>query len=141
MINMQLLELAGNVEVEAYNLIKDYAFSTEADEEAILNEICGLGNDELLNEAVIVKTFGHSPREDGSEEVVYSRGYRMLKRIPRLPFNIINNLVDHFGHLNNIMRASIDELDEVEGIGGKRAYKIKTGLERIQEQLFIERMV
>lgn len=141
LISMQMMELAGNVEAEASYLIKDYTYLPTANDVAILNEVCSLSNDELLNEAMIVKAFGHSPREDGSEEVVYSRGYRMLKKIPRLPLNIINNLVEHFGQLNNIMRASIDELDEVEGIGDKRAKKIKVGLERIQEQLFIERMV
>jgi diadenylate cyclase len=39
------------------------------------------------------------------------------------------------------MRASIEELDEVDGIGEARAKKIKDGLTRIQEQLFIDRHI
>jgi diadenylate cyclase len=39
------------------------------------------------------------------------------------------------------LRASIDELDEVEGIGEIRARKVKVGLKRIQEQLFVDRHI
>ncbi|MEN6390001.1 MAG: DNA integrity scanning protein DisA, partial [Syntrophomonas sp.] len=40
----------------------------------------------------------------------------------------------------NILRASIEELDDVEGIGEVRARSIKNGLRRMQEQLFLEYM-
>jgi diadenylate cyclase len=37
--------------------------------------------------------------------------------------------------------ATIDELDEVDGIGEVRARAIKDGLKRIQEQMFIDRQI
>jgi diadenylate cyclase len=39
------------------------------------------------------------------------------------------------------MMATIEELDEVEGIGEVRARAIKDGLKRIQEQVFIDRHI
>jgi diadenylate cyclase len=39
------------------------------------------------------------------------------------------------------MFASINELDEVEGIGEPRAKMIKDGMNRIQEQLFVDRHI
>jgi diadenylate cyclase len=39
------------------------------------------------------------------------------------------------------MMATIDELDDVEGIGDVRARTIKEGLKRIQEQVFIDRHI
>jgi len=65
----------------------------------------------------------------------------MLSKIPRLPSVIIHNLVEQFGSLPHIMLATIEELDEVDGIGEVRARTIKEGLKRIQEQVFIDRQI
>ena len=64
-----------------------------------------------------------------------------LPRFQDLPAVIIENLTDAFENLPQILRASIDELDEVEGIGEIRARKVKEGLKRIQEQLFVDRHI
>jgi len=64
-----------------------------------------------------------------------------LNKIPRIPPAIIENLVERFYMLNNILRASIEELDEVEGIGEVRARSIKNGLMRMREQFLLEYMV
>ena len=45
------------------------------------------------------------------------QGYRLLSRIPRLPESVIDHIVEHFGNLAKIMRATIDDLDDVEGVG------------------------
>ncbi len=75
------------------------------------------------------------------EQAVSPRGYRILHRIPRIPPSIIENLIEKYGELTSIMFASINELDEVEGIGEARAKMIKDGLNRIQEQLFVDRHI
>ena len=141
LIQMQMAELAKNVEIEAVLLIQDYMADKDTNADDILAELRVLPNDDLLNEKVIVRILGHTPSDSQQEEIIYPRGYRVLNRISRLPQSIVSNLVDRFGHMNNIVKAGTAELDEVEGIGEKRARKIKEGLERIQEQLFIDRMV
>ena len=48
--------------------------------------------------------------------------------------NIIDNMVNALGSFQDIIRASIEELDDVEGIGEVRAKNIKQGIKRMQEQ-------
>ena len=45
------------------------------------------------------------------DQMVSPRGYRMLQKLPRIPTSIIDNLVERFGLLTHILRASIEELD------------------------------
>ena len=59
-----------------------------------------------------------------------------LSMISRLPMPIIWNIIDSFGSLQAIMDASVEELDDVEGIGEVRARVVKDGLERLSEQAF-----
>ena len=56
------------------------------------------------------------------------RGYRLLSKIPRLPESVVERVVAHFGNLQKIMRATIDDLDDVDGVGESRARAIKEGL-------------
>ena len=59
----------------------------------------------------------------------------MLHKIPRLPGLIIENLVQQFGSFSDIHKATVEELDDVEGIGEVRANKIKEGLRLLKIQL------
>ena len=69
------------------------------------------------------------------------RGYRLLHRIPRLPEIVADNVVDRFGLLHKILRASVPDLVEVEGVGEARARSIKDGLARLAESSILERYV
>jgi diadenylate cyclase len=100
-----------------------------------------LNADELLDHQNIVRLLGYPYSSSMLEEPVSPRGYRMLSKLPRLPSMIIHNLVERFAHLPHMVMATIEELDEVDGIGEVRARAIKEGLKRIQEQLFIDRHI
>ncbi len=67
------------------------------------------------------------------------RGYRLLSKIPRLPEAIAEHVVERFGQLPKIMRASISDLVEVEGVGEARARGIKDGLSRVAETSILDR--
>ena len=47
--------------------------------------------------------------------------------------------MERFGNLQKIMRATIEELDDVAGIGTVRARLIKEGLSRIAETSILDR--
>ena len=70
---------------------------------------------------------------------IFPKGYRILNKIPRIPSNVLENIISMFGNFQKILKASTKELDLVDGIGEVRARTIKEGLRRFQEQLFIER--
>jgi diadenylate cyclase len=52
---------------------------------------------------------------------------------------IIENIITSFGAFSKIISASVEELDDVEGIGEIRAKKIREGLRIIKERLYTER--
>ena len=69
---------------------------------------------------------------------VATKGYRILSKIPKTPLNIIENMNKSIGGFQQILRASIEDLDDVEGIGEIRAKNIKQGIKRMQEQVFYD---
>jgi diadenylate cyclase len=141
LISMQMEELVTNLEEESFLLIKDYCKKAHCSPSEVVKELKQLHTDELLENNSIVRLLGYNGNTNVIEETVSPRGYRILNKIPRLPTVIIDNLVEQFGHLPQVMMATIEELDEVEGIGEVRARGIKDGLMRIQEQLFIDRHI
>jgi len=79
---------------------------------------------------------------DNYDEVgVYTRGYRILSKIPRMPSNIVENLVSSYKSFQHILAADIESLDEVDGIGEVRARTIKQSLRRMQEQFVFDNVV
>lgn len=142
LISMQLEELVSKVEEEAFLLIKDYSYELDNPTPAdVFSKLRKLSSDELLEHIYLVRILGHTNHMNITEEAVEPRGFRILNKIPRLPVSIIYKLVERFKTFPRILVASIDELDEVEGIGDVRARTIKEGLKRIQEQVFIDRHI
>jgi diadenylate cyclase len=141
LISMQLEELVSNVEEETYLLIKDYCKDVDCEPYEVISELKKLSADELLENNTIVRLLGYSGNINIQEETASPRGYRILSKIPRLPSAIVSNLVEQFYDLPQVMMATIEELDEVDGIGEVRARAIKDGLMRIQEQMFIDRHI
>jgi diadenylate cyclase len=62
-----------------------------------------------------------------------------LYRLPRFSDVIIERIVDRFVNLQQIMRASLSELEQVEGVGETRAHSVKDGLARLAEASIFER--
>ena len=141
LVSMQLEELVANTEKEAELLIEDYCIDPCVSPKVVFQELQKLSSDDLLEHSNLVRILGYPSSINIEEEAVLPRGYRILHKIPRLPSNVIYKLVERFENLSRIMVATIDELDEVEGIGSVRARMIKEGLKRIQEQVFIDRHI
>lgn len=139
LISMQLEELVSDLEQETYLLIKDYSHASQHDPSEIIANLKKTSVEELLMPQTIPRLLGYSGTFNMQEEPVLPRGYRILSRIPRLPAAIVHNIISKFNDLSQIMLASIEELDEVDGVGEIRARAIKDGLARIQEQMLVDR--
>lgn len=140
LIRLQMNELLSDLEGEAALIIKDYAFSKIIDAKDILRKLQNLAHGEMLEDTAILKLLGYNGYIH-IDEYKCPRGYRILSKITRLPPIIIDNLVERFKELRHIVGASVEELDDVEGIGEVRARKIKEGLKLIKEQLFADRQI
>ena len=139
LISMQLEELVGKLKKEKLLIIKDYNSKIkEKNEEELLEEIINLPYEDLLKASSIAKILGYESFENYDEVGVYTRGYRILNKIPKVPSNIVDNLVKSFKSFQHILSADIPELDEVEGIGEVRAKTIKQSLKRMQEQFIFD---
>jgi diadenylate cyclase len=79
--------------------------------------------------------------EDSLDAPLSPRGYRLLAKVPRLPATVIDRLVDHFGTLQKLLAASVDDLQAVEGVGDLRARGVREGLSRLAESSILERYV
>ncbi|MBQ6811052.1 MAG: hypothetical protein IJO94_06590, partial [Firmicutes bacterium] len=61
-------------------------------------------------------------------------GYRVLNQVPRLPQQTVGKIVEFFDRdFQRLCDASVEELDEVEGIGRVRANMIIRSLARQKE--------
>jgi diadenylate cyclase len=140
LILLQLEELMGGVEDDRRAVIHDYmraASSSRADE--AMAKLGDLSTERLLDLKQIAGLL-HLTDEDGELDASgQPRGYRLLSKIPRLPESIVVNIVEQFGSLHKIMRATIEDLDDVEGVGETRARSIKEGLSRLAETSILDR--
>lgn len=141
LVSMQLEQLIGGVEKEEMLIVKDYSLKEKETSENIIEELSKLQYEELLKEINIAKILGYENFENYEEVNVYTRGYRILNKIPRMPSNIVENLVQSFESLQHIIDASIEDLDKVEGIGEVRARNIKRSLKRMQEQFVFDNIM
>lgn len=141
LVKMQLDEMISNVEEEALFIIGDYSKTTEKTPHEIMYHLNRAFEEDISDSVFIAKILSLGTASSHLDLQVSPRGYRMLHKLPRIPMPIIENLVETFGLLGNILRATIEELDDVEGIGEVRARSIKNGLKRMHEQLLLEYMV
>lgn len=140
LVNMQLEELMGGLEKEESLIIKDYMAPAKKirTPEEVIEELSEITYEEMTKESTIAKLLGYETFDNYDEVGVYTRGYRILNKIPRMPTNIVENLVLSFKSFQHVLAADIESLDEVDGIGEVRARTIKQSLRRMQEQFMFE---
>lgn len=142
LVKMQLEELIEDLPEEELLIIKDYiAPSRRLTAERVLQTIKAATQDEFVQSVVVAKALGYEQFDNYEEVAVYPRGYRILNKIPRMPSNIVTNLVKTFKSFQHILLADVDKLDEVEGIGEVRARTIKQSLRRMQEQFVFDNLM
>ena len=142
LLEMQLDETVGDLEKEELLIVKDYiAPGKKRTAEKILEEIKKIDYDNLLKSQKIANLLGYEDFDNYDEIGVYPRGYRILSKIPRMPSNIVENLVKSFKSFQHILLADIQRLDEVDGIGEIRARTIKQSLKRMQEQFVFDNLL
>lgn len=139
LVQLQLEELTGGVEEDRRLVCKDYFIaSTEWVLSSVTNRLGELDDDDLLDLREVASLL-HLPEEMDLDASLQPRGYRLLSKIPRLPDLIADKVIARFGNLPKLMRASISDLVEVEGVGEARARAIKDGLSRLAESSILER--
>jgi len=142
LLALQLEELISGVDVERELVIRDYGPSGKRSKspEVLLSRLESLSATELVDPASTARALGLGNVEllDGA---VAPRGYRLLAKVPRLPPSVVDRLVEHFGTLQKLLSAGVEELQTVEGVGELRARSVREGLSRLAESTILERYV
>ena len=142
LLSLQLEELITGVDAERELVIRDYVPSGRKGKspEVLLARLEALSPTELVDPGASARVLGLGTGEhlDGA---VAPRGYRLLAKVPRLPPAVVDRLVDHFGTLQKLLSAGVDDLQAVDGVGELRARSVREGLSRLAESTILERYV
>jgi diadenylate cyclase len=140
LVLLQLEELLGGVDDDRRHVIRDYyrdGIGRHPDD--ALAMLSDLTTEELLDLNAVARVLNLHLGSGSLDAVAQPKGYRLLSKIPRLPDQVISQIAEHFGNLQKIMRASTDDLDAVDGVGGTRARAVKDGLARLAESSILDR--
>jgi diadenylate cyclase len=142
LLSLQLDELVTGVDMERELVIRDYLPNGRKGRkpDEVLAELESLSSGDLVDIAAVARAVGLGASEhlDGA---VTPRGYRLLAKVPRLPGAVVERLVEHFGTLQKLLSAGIDDLQAVDGVGELRARSVREGLSRLAESSILERYV
>ncbi|MCR4405050.1 MAG: DNA integrity scanning diadenylate cyclase DisA [Candidatus Acetothermia bacterium] len=117
-------------------LVRDFQVNAQPSQE-VISAIRALPTEELLSTEKVMEILGYESGEETLDTAIPSRGFRVLREIPRLPLSVIEELVQEFGSLKKLLQAEEEELMRVKGIAEVRARAIKSGLERLKRRLGI----
>src|ERR1700688_2191684 len=95
----------------------DRSASTSDDSFRALATLAGLSTDELLDVRRVSAVLGLGPAQSDPATPLEPRGYRLLYRLPRFPDVLADRIAEHFAGLQRIMRASVGDLEKIEGVG------------------------
>jgi diadenylate cyclase len=145
LLSLQLDELIAGVDAEREHVARDYVPTSSGRRTRgvgdVLAELDALSGTDLLDLPTVARTLGYAAVADSLDGAVSPRGYRLLAKVPRMPGAVIERLVEHFGGLQKLLAASIDDLQTVEGVGESRARNVREGLSRLAETSILERYV
>ena len=136
LVRMQAEELSAHVADEYLLLLRDYAADPSPRKASVVREqLSTLTPDQVREPVAVAETLGLGSGIESSDDHLSARGYRVLRRIPSLPSTVVNRIVERFGSLSLVLSASVEDLDDVDGVGSRRAAAIHDGLARTRDNL------
>lgn len=141
LLSLQLEELSTTRGSGADMVIRDYTNPDTTAVDAAVAALQGIDQADLIDLSLIASMVGLASGNDSLEAIIQPRGYRLVSGLKAVPPAVAGRLVDHFGGLQNLMAATIDDLMIVDGIGELRARNVREGLSRIAEASLLDRFL
>ncbi|KYH46244.1 DNA integrity scanning diadenylate cyclase DisA [Branchiibius sp. NY16-3462-2] len=143
LMSLQLQELISGLHDDRELVVRDYieAAGDSVTLDGALSNLANVDSTALLDLGEAARAIGFAGAADTLDAPVSPRGYRMLSNVPRLPQTIVERLVDHFGTLQRLLAAGVDDLMAIEGVGESRARTVREGMSRLAESSILERYV
>ena len=139
LLSLQLEELSTTRGADT--VIRDYTDPETTDVDAAVVALEEIDQADLIDLSLIASVVGLASGNDALDNIVQPRGYRLVSGLKAVPRAVAGRLVDHFGGLQNLMAATIDDLMMVDGIGELRARNVREGLSRIAEASLLDRFL
>ncbi len=143
LLALQLAELVAGIDADRALLVRDYleaaAYRRKRGLERALDDLDALSETDLIDLVQVATVLGFSEPTDVLEAVVHPRGFRLLSRLPRLPEVVVDRIVGHFGGLPNLLAATDEDLQQVDGVGEARARTVRDGVSRLAEAALLDR--
>lgn len=132
LVQMQADELTVGLDEQYLLLVRDYSVDPSLRHASgVQIRLADLPIDRILEPDAIAHELGLTA-SDRAEQHLVTRGYRVLAHIPMLPATVVSRIVERFGSLPAMAQAAVSELDDVDGVGTRRATAIANGLARIR---------
>jgi diadenylate cyclase len=134
LLRLQLDEQSAGVAEAELLAVRDYLRPRPGWEAAeVLAELGRLTPEELLDMASMGKALDLTGDQETLDTAVTPRGYRLLARVPQLPPEVVERVVERFGSLKVILAVGVEDLEEAEGVGAEGARQLREGLKRLAE--------
>jgi diadenylate cyclase len=129
LIELQIADLVDGVDDLTRSVYADYARRRGASPQTMFGRLERLATPDLSDGTRIAEVL----KFDELEAPTRPRGIRTLAGVPRLPESVKDALIDHFRDFQRLIHASVDELDEVGGVGTARAQQLRTYFDRLYQ--------
>jgi diadenylate cyclase len=144
LLRLQFDELYGDTDDDLSLVVGDYV-PADRSINHVLDQLAALDDDQLLDLRLTAACLG-LPKADANAQLdlnqgLSPRGARLLSRVPRLPPGVAVSVAEHFGDLSKVLRATVPNLMEIEGVSAERAQAIKDALSRLTEEAILDQYV
>jgi len=141
LLALQLDELMAGVDTDRQLIARDYVTSGRRprDPEQVLADFADLSATDLIDINLVGRAMGFGTAPESLDAAVSPRGYRLMSRVPRLPDVVLDRMVEHFGGLQKLLAASVDDLQAIEGVSEARARTIREAISRLADASIIDR--
>lgn len=137
LVSIQSDELTMGVAEQFTLVLRDYAADPSSRKvPGIKGRLSELPTERLLEPEAMAHELGLGAAEH-AEQHMRARGYRALSQIPMIPSSVITRIIERFETLPELIRATVAELDAVDGVGERRAYAISSGLARVKAHVSV----
>ncbi|MCP3988033.1 MAG: DNA integrity scanning protein DisA [Actinomycetia bacterium] len=141
LVRLQMEELMVGVDDDRQLLIMDYVKQDERfDIGEAMNALSNLDDEALFDDLVLAEVLRLGGPGSDLDVNVEPRGYRLLSKLPRVNDSVVSSVIDRFGTLSRVLRATTNELEAVDGVGPRWAQALKEGAGRLAESSILDRI-
>ena len=138
LLRLQLDEMYGDIEDELDLVIADYVpLESDGGGDARRDG----SRSPTTRFSICASAAGALHREEDPKDLdqeVAPKGLRLLNRVHRLSDDSASRIVEHFGGLARLQRATVPDLMEVDGVDDATAASIKEALQRVTETAILD---